>query len=151
MKKVTLISLICFSLILLLELVIAVRFLSAAQIMDYHQVAMGSKWEALTPGVQVMTLNFMRSAGVGFLLAGIAILFILIFPFRKSESWSKWALLSIGLTQAVIMGLIINSVGGNTPAEPPLAPFIISGGLSIIGFFTYRGSDTGKVSVANPG
>lgn len=138
MKNLTFISLICFSLILFLEMVIAFRFLSAPQIMDYHLTAIGSNWGDLTLGAQVMTLNFLRSAGVGFLMTGIAILFILIFPFRKGESWSKWALLCIGLTQAVIMGLIINDVAGNTPAEPPLVPFIVSGVLSIVGFFTYQ-------------
>ena len=40
------------------------RYLFASQIMPYHLAAMGSTWENLSSGAQVMTLNFMQSAGV---------------------------------------------------------------------------------------
>lgn len=139
MKHITKISWLCFVLIFLIEIRVAVPFLTASQIMNYHQVAMGSPWDALSTGMQAMTLNFMRVAGLGFLLTGISMLFLLIFPFRKGEYWSKWALSFLGLTQAIIMGLVVTSVRTHTPAVPPLAPFVVIGMLSIIGFVTYRG------------
>ncbi|MCP4746378.1 MAG: hypothetical protein GY874_09600 [Desulfobacteraceae bacterium] len=89
-----------------------------------------------------MTLNFMRAAGLDFLITGLSIFYILIFAFTNAEQWSKWALVSIVLTQSIIMGAVIFSVRAHTPAIPPLAPFMISAILSIIGLFTYRGANT---------
>ncbi|MBU1340715.1 MAG: hypothetical protein KKE44_21570 [Proteobacteria bacterium] len=140
MKTITKISFICFLIICIGEMLIAFRFLTASQIMDYHQVAMGCSWDNLPAGMQTMTLNFLRTAGLGFLITGLAILFILIFPFQRGEHWSKWALVSIGLVQSIIMGIIVYSVRRHTPATPPLSPFVISGILSFIGFLTYQGT-----------
>jgi peptidoglycan/LPS O-acetylase OafA/YrhL len=144
MKRLTMVSGVCFLLILFFEILTAFRFLTASRIMDYHLVAMGSGWENLSVGMQTMTLNFMRAAGLGFLIAGVSMLFILFFPFRKGEQWSKWALIAIALTQSAIMMIIISSVKTHTPAVPPLAPFVVIGILSLAGFFSYRGVDMAK-------
>ncbi|MCP4022587.1 MAG: hypothetical protein GY729_12160 [Desulfobacteraceae bacterium] len=119
--------------------------------MGYHQIAMGVSWENLSVGMQTMTLNFMRAAGLGFLLTGIAILFLLWVPFRKGEGWAKWALVSIGLTQSLIMTIIVNSVRTHTPATPPLIPIALIGILSVIGFLTCRISESGdaKKNISN--
>jgi len=142
MKHLSRISFVCFLIILIGEILIAFRFLTASQVMDYHQIAMGSDWNHLSMGVQTMTLNFLRSAGLGFLLAGISILFILFFPFRRGERWSRWALVSICLTQSTIMIVVVSSVRSLTPATPPMAPFIILGVLSLIGFITHQSNQS---------
>jgi len=138
MRHLAKVSFTCFALVGALELLTAVRFLSASRIMDYHQVAMGAAWDALALGVQVMTLNFMRAAGLGFLLTGIAFVFLLVFPFRHGHAWTRWALACFGVVQSVVMGWIIISVRTHTPAVPPLAPFVATAILSITGFLTYR-------------
>ncbi len=141
MKPLTKISFICFLLITVLELRIAFSFLTASQITDYHQIAMGASWDTYSIGMRTMTLNFLRAAGLGFLLTGISFLFILFFPFRRGEQWSRWALISICTTQSLIMGWIVISVRSNTPAQPPFIPFVVSGCLAIFGFFLYRGAE----------
>ena len=138
MKHLVKISFGCFFLIVIGEILTAFRFLTATQIMDYHQIAMGITWDSLSTGMQTMTLNFMRSAGLGFLITGIAMVFILIVPFRRGDRWSGWALASIVLVQSTIMIGVICSVRYHTAATPPVAPFAISGILSLIGFITFR-------------
>lgn len=142
MKTLTKVSFVCFFILALLELLTAFRFLTASQIMDYHQVAMGMTWDNFTPGVQTMTLNFMRAAGLGFLMVGVFILIILAVPFRKEEPWARWALIGISLIQAAVMGIIVLNVRRLTPATPPIAPFILFVVLATTGFFLYQGKKT---------
>lgn len=135
MKLTQKISFACFLIIATGELVTALRFFSSSRIMSYHLEAMGTTWNALTTGMQIMTLNFMKAAGLGFFMTGIIILLLLFFPFRKSEKWSTWALLIVSLAHVVIMSVIVLSVKANTPANPPIIPLIVFGCLAILGFF----------------
>ncbi|WP_028585278.1 hypothetical protein [Desulfogranum mediterraneum] len=143
------ISFACFLLIASGEFLIAGRFLSASQIMDYHLTAMGSSWEQLSPGIQVMSLNFLRSAGLGFLLAGSAISAILLSPFRKGEAWARWTLLFICTIQALVMIFIVSQVRAATPAVPPMGPFAMSLTLTVVGFFTFQ-APAGKTAEDTP-
>ncbi len=61
-----------FSVVAIISLFTAIRFFMSDTIMPYHQVAMGDTWENFEPGVRVMTLNFMRAAGLGFLIVSIS-------------------------------------------------------------------------------
>lgn len=106
-------------------LVLGVVYSLATEIMPYHLQAMGSTWEGLSTGAQWMTLNFMRSAGTGFVATSIAAIFILIKPFRRSELWSYVAIFVVTLTQ---MGLVFArsvSVAIHTNGEPPLLPMVL--------------------------
>lgn len=134
MKLLQKVSFTLFFIIAIGELLIALRFFLSTRIMPYHLDAMGTTWDLLTPGTQIMTLNFMRAAGLGFFMTGIMLLFLLLFPFKKSEKWSNWALLIISLTHVVIMMVIILNIKINTPANPPVVPFILFGCLAISGF-----------------
>lgn len=145
MKLSTKFSFACFIIVALIELIIAVRFLTASQIMDYHQVAMGISWEAFTPGMKAMTLNFMRAAGLGFLLTGITVLCILAVPFRRGEYWARWTLAGIILVQATVMVAIILNVRHLTPSNPPLPPFFLFAVLAILGFFLFQGKKTNMI------
>ncbi len=124
-----------YLLIALALLAVGIRYTIAGQIMPYHVEAIGTAWENLNPGTQVMTLNFMKSAAAGFITTAIAILFLLMFPFRKGEGWSKWALLSIVLAEEILIGFYTYNVKTLTPADPPLiAPFIVIA-IAVISFF----------------
>ena len=123
---------------------VGIRYLFASQIMPYHLTAMGSTWEHLSPGAQVMTLNFMKSAGAGFVTTGIAICFLLFFPFRKGERWSTWAILAVSLNEFTLIILRIFNVRMNTPAHPPIAPFIVLFCLAVLSFLLSLGMKPGK-------
>jgi peptidoglycan/LPS O-acetylase OafA/YrhL len=102
--------------------------------MPYHLDALGNTWQGLSPGAQVMTLNFMKSAAAGFVTCAIAIAFLLAFPFRKGENWSRWALLSISVSELSIIAYCTNQVKTLTPADPPLTAALVLIGISILGF-----------------
>jgi hypothetical protein len=126
-------ALVCYLMVALAGVGVGVRYLSADQIMSYHQAAMGATWEAMTPQVRVMTLNYMRAAGLGFLMVGISIGFLLAFPFRRGERWSYYALSTISLVFFGTQTALVSSVYFTTPGSPPLLPIILVAGLSIAG------------------
>lgn len=109
--------------------------------MQYHVAAMEvSTWDNLPSGVQIMSLNFMKAAGAGFLTAAIAVLFFLFIPFRKGEPWAKWALLAVSLNEMGLVLVRVLNVRLNTPAEPPLVPFIALIGIAVLGFLFSLGA-----------
>jgi len=114
-----------------------ILYLLANKIMPFHAVAMGSSWEKLTPGIQIMSLNFMKAEGTGFLTTSIAILFLLFKPFRKGEAWSSWAILVIALNEIILILFRIIDVNTKTPARLPIIPFIIMAGIVLISFTLY--------------
>ncbi len=118
------------------------RYLLSTRVMSYHQEALGSSWEMLSPGTQVMTLNFMKSAAAGFVTCAVAIIFLLVFPFRKGEPWSRWALLSISLCELSIIAYCTHQVKSLTPANPPLVVLLILVSLSILGFLLFPKADS---------
>ncbi len=133
MKLTSKISFACFFIFALAELTTAVRYFSSSRIMTYHLAAMDTTWEALTPGMQVMTLNFMKAGGLSFFMTGIMILLILFFPFRKQEPWSIWALFIISTTHVAAMLIIVFTVKLNTLGNPPTSPLIIFGCIALSG------------------
>lgn len=111
-----------------------IMYLLATKVMPYHLTAMGSSWENLAPGIQVMVLNFMKAAGAGMLTTSIAILFLLFIPFRRGESWSRWVLLVISLNEIILIMFRVIDVSSRTPANPPLIPYIVIGVVALISF-----------------
>lgn len=106
-----------------------IRYFFSSEIMSYHLAAMGvSSWSELAPNVQVMTLNFVRAAGLGFFTAASSILVLLIFPFRKGEAWARYAIAAITLAFLGVLTGIMLSVRASTPGNPPVfavVPLII--------------------------
>ncbi len=137
-----------FSIVAIISLITAIRFFMSDTIMPYHQVAMGDTWDNFEPGVRVMTLNFMRAAGLGFLIVSISVFILLFIPFRKGEKWARHALTGIILTHLSAMVFIINNVRSNTPAEPPLGQIVFFIIVTLAGYFLsgdYK-SVSGKIS-----
>lgn len=109
-------------------------YILAKEIMPYHQTAMGVPWSELTEGIQVMSLNFMRSAGVGFLTTGVNICLLLIFAFKKNEHWADWAIAIIASTEIILIIIRTMDVASKTPANPPTMPLIIAVAIVIVCF-----------------
>lgn len=105
-------------------LVLGVIYSLSTKIMPYHLQAMDSSWEGLSTGAQWMTLNFMRSAGAGFVATSIAAMFILVKPFRRSELWSYIAIFIVTVSKIGLVFARSVSVAMHTNGEPPLAPLL---------------------------
>ena len=93
----------CYGVVILIVALIGLRFLFASKIMLYHSVTMGTCWENITPGMQIMSLNFMKAAGTGFISTAIAASFLLFIPFKDGNLWSKWAIPMTLLNQLVLI------------------------------------------------
>lgn len=106
-------------------LALGIAYSLSTRIMPYHLQAMDSTWEGLYAGAQWMTLNFMRSAGTGFIATSIAAIFILFKPFKRSELWSYIAIFIVTTTQFGLIFARSVSVMMHTNGEPPLLPMII--------------------------
>ncbi len=124
-----------FLLVALGSLAYGIVYSFADKIMPYHLEAMGTTWENLSPGMQVMSINFMKSASAGFITTGVAIFFLLLIPFRKGEKWASWALLSVSFTEVFLIGYRTYFVKTLTPANPPLTSSIVLSGIIIVSFF----------------
>ncbi len=69
-----------------------VAYLLCSTVMPYHQQAIGTNWEQLSTGMQVLLQALIKAAGVGFLAVGINGLILLFIPFRRGERWAYWAI-----------------------------------------------------------
>ncbi len=127
-------SLCGFSLVAVNWLTFGILYTSASKIMPYHLQAMGSDWEGLAPGVRVMSLNFMKSAATGFLSSAAAVGFLLIFPFRRGEAWSVWALGAVTFLELFIVLFRTLNVKKNTGAQVPMGPQIVFAAIAVISF-----------------
>jgi hypothetical protein len=69
-----------------------VAYLLCSTVMPYHQQAIGTNWEELSTGIQVLLQALIKMASAGFLVMGIYGLIILFIPFRRGERWAYWAI-----------------------------------------------------------
>lgn len=139
------ISFILFSLTTLFLLGTGLLYSLAPRIMSYHQAVIGLDWAEMSTGTQIMTRSFMRAAGAGFLTASLALIFLLVFPFRAGEGWAAWAILIITLSQYLLVLKQVVGIVLNTEAQPPMAPFIIMPILAVIAFILALAGNRGAV------
>lgn len=123
-----------------------ILYMTTKEIMSYHQIAMGVPWGQLSDGMQVMSLNFMKSAGVGFVTTGVSILLLALFPFRRGNKWADYAIPLVASVELIPMILRVMDVAGNTPANPPLFPLIGAEAVVVVCFaLTYIESKQRKI------
>ncbi len=134
MKTFKILSFIGYSLVALAGLAMGIMYTFADEIMPYHLDALGSSWEELNSGTQWMLLNYERSVAAGFITTSVALFFLLLFPLRKGETWSKIAAFVIPFVEMGNMALRTASVSENTPANPPLVGVISLLSITFISF-----------------
>lgn len=115
-------------------------YLAAHKIMSYHCDAMGKSWNGLPKGMQVMSLCFMKSVAAGMLSTGIAMVMLLLFPYRSGELWSEIAVSLIAMLESGIVASRVVIVRKKTKGRPPFAPSILLLAITIISaLFTFIG------------
>lgn len=100
------------------------RYFFSDRIMTYLLDALDSDWDSLNPNHRVLLLNFMKSYAIGWVVTGVAILFLLQFPYSERETWSYWAMGFIALVKVSVITWRTYCVKTNTPGNPPLAGLI---------------------------
>ena len=109
-----------------------IAYLAAHKIMSYHCEAIGKSWDELPSGTQIMSLCFMKSAAAGMLSTGIAMVMLLIFPYRSGELWSEIAVSLIAMLESGILASRVAIVRKRTKGCPPLTLSILLFAVTII-------------------
>jgi hypothetical protein len=73
------------------------KYLFTSQFMPYHSTAIGLPWTEVEPGFQYVILVLMKVVGGSFIALAIALLMILIIPFRKGERWAHYTVPIMGI------------------------------------------------------
>ena len=134
MSTTFLISFISYSFVALVLIVFGLIYLIKNQFMPYHSEALGLSWSDLKPNFQVLILGLMRVAGGGFLATGLAMLILLIIPFRAGDTWSIYAIPTISFCTSSGALYATWLVKTKTPGNPPVRLSLLALGLTIIGF-----------------
>ena len=124
----------CHLLAALSLLIFALVYLFRSEFMPYHAVAVGQNWAEVDPAFQVLTLALMKVAGGGWLATALAVIILLLIPFRKGARWADWAIPVIGLPASVSSLYVTLYVAHHTPASPPWIAAALGTMLLIVGF-----------------
>lgn len=108
-------------------------YLFQPQFMPYHADAVEMQWSELAPGLRVLILALMKVVAGAWLAGASAMALLLIFPFRKGERWSYFAVPLIGLLLSGSSLYATLYVRGNTPANPPWIAAAVSIVLLVAG------------------
>ena len=101
----------------------AARYLLADRLMTYHAETIGVPRNGLPAEQQLVFVTLYRAAGSGMLAVGLAILIILVVPFRAGQAWSVWAMTAVGLVYAGLsLFLTLAYQAGTTAAVPWQGP-----------------------------
>jgi len=109
-------------------------YLARSTFMPYHRDAISTPWEKLEKPYQALFLALIKVAGGGFLVSGLSVLFMALFPFRAGEVWARFAIPLVGLAMALPALYATVHVRRHTPASPPVATTLILIALLLIGF-----------------
>lgn len=101
-------------------------YLARSTFMPYHRAALSTPWEKLEKPFQALLLGLMKVAGGGFLVSGLSVGFMTLFPFRAGEVWARFAIPIVGLTMALPALYATVHVRRQTPATPPVATTMIN-------------------------
>jgi hypothetical protein len=109
-------------------------YLARSSFMPYHRDAISTPWEKLEKPYQALFLALIKVAGGGFLVSGLSVSFMTLFPLRAGEVWARFVIPIIGLSMALPALYATVHVRRHTPASPPVATALITIALLLIGF-----------------
>ena len=119
MKSGMRIAFVCYALVALAITVFGVVYICSSELRPYHQQAMGTGWQELSPTVQTMFLALLHGVGFGALEVGLALWILLLVPFRRGETWSRWALTAIACLLLIPATYFTAKLALTTGAETP--------------------------------
>ena len=134
MSTTSLISFISYSLVALVLILFGLIYLLKNQFMPYHSEALGLSWSELEPKKQILILALMRAVGGGFLATGLAMLILLIIPWRAGDTWSIYAIPLISICNCFGTLYATWLVKTRTPGTPPVRLSLLALALTMIGF-----------------
>jgi hypothetical protein len=121
----------CHTINALAMMVIGSVYVFGNEFMPFHSDVIQTNWEDLDKFQQVLYLGMMRTEGAGFLASALAIVILLLIPFKQGKVWSYWAIAAIGLVEYLPTLIATFNVSRITSASPPW-PAILGGCLLLI-------------------
>ena len=109
-------------------------YLIRSQFMPYHADAVGMKWEEVPLAFQILILALMKTLGGSMLATVLALVAMLLIPFRKGERWVKYVIPVVSLVYAIPALYVTLYVRASTPGEPPWIAVGVGIVLVIVGF-----------------
>jgi len=94
-------------------------YLTTPTFMPYHAEALGVEWHELSPSHQGFVLGVIRGMGAGSFSVSLALLLILVGPFRRGERWAFRAVPSIGIAFTTLTAYAAHTIDVRTPASTP--------------------------------
>jgi hypothetical protein len=119
----------CYIASALVLTIFGIVYMSASEIMPYHQRVLGTTWEQLDPNLQALLLTFVHATGASYLVGAFAMWFLLFIPFRRGEVWARWAtpMIGVGLLGPSLLyaGRLARATGERTPWQMTLVGLLV--------------------------
>jgi hypothetical protein len=125
----------CYLLAILVIAAVAAVYLLTPKLLDYQEVAIGTSWDSLQPGMKTQFLSLLKVGGGGYLMTAAALAVLLFIPFQRGEAWAHWAIPAIGIPAMLIVNYAGLTIIQNTPGRPPLLAGPIVVALMLSGLF----------------
>ena len=137
MSVTTIISVICFSTVILIGLLFAGLYLFRRKFMPYHAHAIERSWSELDRELRVLIIALMRVVGGGWLASSLAMSIFMYHYMLNGDLFSSTALVFNGLAVCIPTLIATLIVKNRTKANPPvfaaiLAIVLLLAGLAIV-------------------
>jgi hypothetical protein len=94
-------------------------YVSTARFMPYHADALGTAWEGLPANYQGFLIGVIKAMGAGSIGVSMALVILLLIPFRNGDWWARWAVPLIGAVFTALTAYAAFTIDARTPASPP--------------------------------
>ena len=108
-------------------------YVTTTRFMPYHAEALGVAWEALPANYQGFLLGVIKAMAAGSIGVTLALIIMLVGPFRQGEAWARWAVPLVGTTFTVLTAYAAYTIDVRTPASPPWRLTCVLAALYLIG------------------
>jgi hypothetical protein len=99
-------------------------YLTTPTFMPYHAEALGAAWEDLPEHHRGFVLGVIKGMGAGSVGVALALLIILVVPFRHGDAWARWAVPAVGVVFTGLTAYAAYTIDVRTPASTPWLPTI---------------------------
>lgn len=99
--------------------VFGIVYLFREKFMPYHSVVVGIPWSDVPGPFQVLILGLLKGAGGLMVTTSVALLVLLLLPFRHGARWAVWAVPSLALLGYAALANAAAHVTLNSSAMPP--------------------------------
>ena len=94
-------------------------YVTTPRFMPYHAEALSTTWDALPSNYQGFLIGVIKAMGAGSIGVTLALIVLLVIPFRNGDRWARWAIPLIGVVFTLLTAYAAFTIDRHTPASPP--------------------------------